>query len=283
MFGKIKQYIYNKTKFGRTRYLNYLYQYDLKQYFDNSLMGIGEEKKLATQIRLLAHAIEKGFSLSEPKPGFGKKKIIELIDLYEKYKLYKNPEDDQIKDVVFATLNAYIQFQKSNNVDISFIPEQYQQYLAGEVSWLDISLYYYYQNAEGIMHSKWSERRLDVYDAYEERVDFFKVENEQNYYKRELRRLFMAYYGFFVDVIKQPKEESKYARRKTKERLIKSLKKYKSELEQTFTKYDIFSIFCLFYGGFSVQKWIVNNEFEPIQNILRRLKQIGMKDCESDS
>ena len=127
MFGKIKQYIYNKTKFGRTRYLNYLYQYDLKQYFDNSLMGIGEEKKLATQIRLLAHAIEKGFSLSEPKPGFGKKKIIELIDLYEKYKLYKNPEDDQIKDVVFATLNAYIQFQKSNNVDISFIPEQYQQ------------------------------------------------------------------------------------------------------------------------------------------------------------
>ena len=74
MFGKIKQYIYNKTKFGRTRYLNYLYQYDLKQYFDNSLMGIGEEKKLATQIRLLAHAIEKGFSLSEPKPGFGKEK-----------------------------------------------------------------------------------------------------------------------------------------------------------------------------------------------------------------
>ena len=96
-------------------------------------------------------------------------------------------------------------------------------YLAGEVSWLDISLYYYYQNAEGIMHSKWSERRLDVYDAYEERVDFFKVENEQNYYKRELRRLFMAYYGFFVDVIKQPKEESKYARRKTKERLNRRL------------------------------------------------------------
>lgn len=51
-----------------------------------------------------------------------------------------------------------------------------------------------------------------------------------------LRRLFMAYYGFFVDVIKQPKEESKYARRKTKERLIKSLKKYKSELEQTCSK-----------------------------------------------
>ncbi len=127
MFGKIKQYIYDKTNFGRTRYLNYLYQYDLKQYFDNSLMGIEEEKKLATQIRLLAHAIEKGFSLSEPKPGFGKIKIIELIDLYEKYKLYQNPEDDQIQDIVFATLNAYVQFQNSNNVDVSFIPEVYQQ------------------------------------------------------------------------------------------------------------------------------------------------------------
>lgn len=146
-------------------------------------------------------------------------------------------------------------------------------YLAGEISWIDKPLYYYYQNVEGIIHSKWSERRLDVYDAYEERVEFFKSENEQNYYKRELRRLFMTYYGFFVDVVKQPKEESKYARQKTKGRLIKSLKKYKGELERTFTKYDIFSIFCLAYGSFFIQKWIVNNEFEPIQNILRRLKQ----------
>lgn len=156
-------------------------------------------------------------------------------------------------------------------------------YLSGKVSWIDKPLYYYYQNDEGITRSKWSERRLDVYDAYEERVDFFKSENEQKYYKRELRRLFMTYYGFFVDAVKQPKKESKYARQKTKGRLILSLKKYKGELEQTFTKYDIFSIFCLAYGSYFMQKWIVNNEFEPIQNILRRLKQIEVKDIESDN
>lgn len=127
MFRKIKTYIYNKTKFGRTRYLNYLYQYDLKQYFDNSVMNCEKESRLATQIRLLAHAIEKGFSLSNPKPGFGKKKILELIDLYEQYSCYKAPEDDQIEGLVYATIEAYIQFQEKYNVDISFIPAKYQE------------------------------------------------------------------------------------------------------------------------------------------------------------
>lgn len=127
MFRKIKTHIYNKTKFGRKRYLNYLYRYDLEQYFESSLMDCNEEKRLATQIRLLAHAIEKGISLADPKPGFGKQKILELIELYEKYSLNNNPEDVQIKEVVYATVTAYIEFQQQYGIDMSFIPPKYQQ------------------------------------------------------------------------------------------------------------------------------------------------------------
>lgn len=150
-------------------------------------------------------------------------------------------------------------------------------YLVEKVSWIDEPLYYYYQNVEGIIRSKWNERRLDLYDAYEERVDFFRSKNEQNYYNKELKRLFMAYYEFYVDVVKELKIESKYARKKTRRRLIQSLNKYKDELKQVFTKYDMFSIWALAYGSFFIQKWIVDSEFEPIQSILRRLKQIEVK------
>ena len=134
MFGKIKEYIYANTKFGRKRYLNYLYRYDLEQYFDSSLMDCNEEKRLATQIRLLAHAIEKGLSLANPKPGFGKQKIINLFDLYEKYCTIKTPEDSQITELVNATINAYVQFQKKNNIDVSFIPDKYQKTVRCDIS-----------------------------------------------------------------------------------------------------------------------------------------------------
>lgn len=134
MFEKIKMYIYNKTKFGRKRYLNYLYQYDLEQYFENSLMDCDEEKRLATQIRLLVHTIEKGLSLATPKPGFGKQKVIELLKLYEKYSLNDKPEDTQIKEVVYATIASYIEFQKQYDIDLSFIPEKYQQPIKCNIS-----------------------------------------------------------------------------------------------------------------------------------------------------
>lgn len=125
MFRKIKSYIYKKTEFGKTRYLNYLYQYDLKQYYKNSAMNECDESVLSTKIRLLVHAIEKGLSLPTPKPGFGKEKIQELILLNEKYSLCENKKDNQINDLVMATIRAYAAFQQNYEVDVSFIPKKY--------------------------------------------------------------------------------------------------------------------------------------------------------------
>lgn len=145
-------------------------------------------------------------------------------------------------------------------------------YQAGKVSWIDIPLYFYYHNPNGIILSKWSVKRMDVYDAYEERIEYFKCKN-QEYYEYELRRLFITYYSFFTDVMKQPRTESQFARQNTKARLKKSLRKYRGEIGKIATKYDMFSIFCLSYGNYNVQKWIVENDFEPIQNMIRRIKK----------
>jgi nitroreductase len=45
------------------------------------------QQQLHYDIILLAHTVEKGLSVSNPRPGFGKEKINQLISLLEKYKL----------------------------------------------------------------------------------------------------------------------------------------------------------------------------------------------------
>lgn len=147
-------------------------------------------------------------------------------------------------------------------------------YQAGDISWIDCPLYFYYQNPKGIIQSNWTEKRLDVYDAYEERIDFFRAEMQEKYYRHEFRRLFLTYYGFFVESMKFKKSESAFSRKCTKSRLNKSIIKYRRQMKMILSKYDRFSIYCLAYGNYSIQKWIVRSDFEPIQNILRRIKRV---------
>lgn len=125
MFNKIKKWLTMNTGYGKTRYLNFLYKYDLKQYYNNSCLSGKNHECIATRIRILSHAIEKGLSLPACKPGFGKEKILELIKLYEEYSGYADASDKQIADLVFATINAYKKFQSSHNVNTDFIDEKY--------------------------------------------------------------------------------------------------------------------------------------------------------------
>ncbi len=127
MIKKIKNYLLQNTDYGKTRYLNYLYQYDLKQFYKNSLMDSNDGYTLATRIRLLSHAIEKGLSLPNPRQGFGKEKLMELIALDKEYSLCEIKEDTQIHDLVLATVQAYAGFQRKHNMDISFIPSEYTE------------------------------------------------------------------------------------------------------------------------------------------------------------
>lgn len=126
MLGKIKQWLYKNSKFGRTRYLNFLYKYDMDTYFNNSCMNMEKGEALATSIRIIAHAIEKGMSLPNCKQDFGKAKIEELMNLCEKYQKIKNPQDKQAIQIAIATISAYYKFQESRGIKIEFIPEKYK-------------------------------------------------------------------------------------------------------------------------------------------------------------
>ncbi len=100
-----------------------MYNYDLNQYYSNSCLNSQNPECMATEMRILVHAIEKGMSLPECKAGFGKEKVLKLIDLYNNYSKIENKKDEQVLLLVKSVLSCYVKFQASKGVTIDFIPQ----------------------------------------------------------------------------------------------------------------------------------------------------------------
>lgn len=124
MIKKFIKKILSNTKYSKSRYLNFLYKYDMKRYLEYSGMNENNNELLAAKMRLLIHPIEKALSLKNVRAGFGKEKIIQLIELYDAYNKL-NGKDKQVIELTESIILNYIDFQKYHNVDVSFIPDKF--------------------------------------------------------------------------------------------------------------------------------------------------------------
>ncbi len=113
------------TKFGRSRYLHFLYRYDEHRYGMYSGSDHSSPEIAAAKIRLLVHALEKGLSVTEKKPNFGEAKAIELISLLSACNSAEM-KDRQALELGKSVLTAYSAYKHSVGEDTSFIPEKYQ-------------------------------------------------------------------------------------------------------------------------------------------------------------
>lgn len=125
MISAIKKFIIKNTKYGKSRYLNFLHKYDMEQFLTYSCMNENNQERLATKIRILVHTIEKGMSLPNCKPGFGKEKILTLISCCEQYGQIENIQDSQALELGRVTVSKYIQYQKEQGVSLEFIPHTF--------------------------------------------------------------------------------------------------------------------------------------------------------------
>ena len=89
------------------------YYYDLKLYYKYSAsMGYKDRTMLLARIIKMYHAIEKGLTMPEIRLGFGRKNLISLIELNERFiKLYGN-KDTQIKHSVAVVLEYKVFHEK---------------------------------------------------------------------------------------------------------------------------------------------------------------------------
>lgn len=124
MLEKLKEILRRNTKYGRSRYLNYLYRYDMERYFAHSAMNQQGGGAIAAKIRLLVHALEKGLSVKNQKSDFGREKIRELLDLVEAYGKCDCDPDPQAVILAEAVIGSWAQNRIERGEDVSFLPER---------------------------------------------------------------------------------------------------------------------------------------------------------------
>lgn len=73
------------------------------------------------------HTIEKGLSMRNPKKGFGQQKVTNLLNRLDKYMTIYYQHDSAFMDYPLSTISNYIQYTKSNGIDIPAIEKMYNQ------------------------------------------------------------------------------------------------------------------------------------------------------------
>lgn len=126
----IKQLIINML--NRRGFMRTMYPYANKQYAKFERYSIMNKTDcdvsyVVTHIRILTHEIEKGFSLPEPRKGFGKAKLQELDRLLCIYEKKFMGYDDSAYQTAIATVCYYKSCSEQFGLDISFLNnERYQ-------------------------------------------------------------------------------------------------------------------------------------------------------------
>lgn len=126
--------IIKKTKLGKfltkSKLVLNFYRESLNFFFlltkyNASIDTYSNKQKLQYALLKENHVIEKGMSLRSPKKGFGKERVLKLLnDLIEYYHLYK--DDDFIK-YPLATIKTYIRYSKGNKVAVDEIENKFDR------------------------------------------------------------------------------------------------------------------------------------------------------------
>lgn len=101
----------------------------------------------------------------------------------------------------FATLR----FPEGKNFEDVFTTYQ-AMFAAGQIGLVEVPLYYYFHNPEGISHAPWKETELAVLEGMEQQMAFYR----ENGYPRALRReetLYINHYAYQLTRIRQNRQD----------------------------------------------------------------------------
>ena len=149
---------------------------------------------------------------------------------------------------------------------------------ADNIAFTDNALYEYFRNSDGITHSEFSLKRLDVLDAVEEQCEFFKNLGKREHYKWAIRHLIFIYWCNYRYTLGSEREEIKKANEaiaKKLKRLLITNKIYAGVKIKTYPYYyeAVFPLFMKYYWLFDVMKRkIISEGF--IKTIAKGTKRI---------
>jgi nitroreductase len=93
----------------------YLYDYQRMVRYSSAVQWGNSREKLQSLITIRYHGIEKGLSLPQPRPGFGREKIAELIEMLRTY--INSYGADHSTVTALHALDAYMEFNAKTGVE----------------------------------------------------------------------------------------------------------------------------------------------------------------------
>ncbi len=106
-----------------------------------------------------------------------------------------------------------------------------------KISYVDIPLYYYLINEQGISRSPWKPSELVIFDAMQEQMQFYKEKGLQKAFEKEFQ-LFVHHHAYQIARIKENKKDLNKNKAKLKE-IKKELKKYLKENKDKFNIHNM--------------------------------------------
>lgn len=104
-------------------------------------------------------------------------------------------------------------------------------------AYIDLQLYYYLRNEQGISRSPWKPSELVIFDAMQEQMQFYKEKNLQKAFDKEFQ-LFVHHHAYQIVRIKENKEDLKKNKATLKE-IKKALRKYLKENKAIFNVHNM--------------------------------------------
>jgi hypothetical protein len=142
---------------------------------------------------------------------------------------------------------------------------------AGNVAFVNQPLYSYYRNENGIVKGGWSPSYVFGIDAIWEQINFFESNGYAELIDQRMRLMLFTLYRWIRLVLNAGDDESLKNLKMLSQKMKKSLRLYRKYLS-AFNIYERFSFYCLASGNPMVIKWVIKNDFEPLQKIFAKLK-----------
>ena len=151
MIKYLLKYIRNSLNIYRS------YLYDANMYIKHNYSSEISQQALEAEILRQTHVLEKGMSLSNPRPGFGQAKVKELFDYLNTFKArgYDISTSVPFQNAV-QTLKEYMEFQENLGVRNEEINQKIVEFLRDLSMKLDC----------GIMHINYDSLRKDIESDY---------------------------------------------------------------------------------------------------------------------
>lgn len=111
---RLREFVISRRNYRKLKD-NFRYDYVRFNQHASPFRKLDRREHFRSYVTMLFHSIEKGLAMPNPRPGFGREKVNELLINVEDY--LEHYGEDPLADAAISAIEAYIAFNRKNGLD----------------------------------------------------------------------------------------------------------------------------------------------------------------------